>query len=329
MNCRSLLCAFLLCLPFAASAFAQMGDMLGVHDPSIIQSDGLFYLFSTGPGIEIRTSKDLFHWRQSGSIFPTGLQWEIEFRPRGNSFWAPDISFFNGEYHIYYALSTFGSTHSCIGLATNKTLDPTQPQYHWIDRGKIIQTPANNNWNALDPCITFDDQQQPWLVLGSCWTGIKLVQINPGTGLPLVAVTQPLTIASRPNGLLIEEGYVRRHGDWYYLWVSFDHCCRGSYSDYKIMVGRSKNIQGPYVDHAGKPMLAGGGTLVVASQDSMRGPGSCAIIHAGGDDWLVHHFYDDDMWGIATLQISQLNWDADGWPHVGKAISRPINDRIN
>lgn len=316
--------ASLLCLLFAGQLQAQTGAVLGVHDPSIIQAGNTFYLFSTGPNIEIRTSTDLFHWKDAGAVFSTPPAWTKEFRHRGNSLWAPDISFFNGEYHIYYASSSFGSTHSAIGLITNPTLDATNPKYHWTDRGCVIQTPLNNNWNALDPCLTLDAQNQPWLVLGSCWTGIKLIKINPHTGLPFAATAQPLTIAARSNGLLIEEGYIRRHGDEYYLWVSWDHCCRGSDSDYKIAVGRSKNIQGPYLDRAGKPMLNGGGTLILTSKDLMRGPGSCAIIHAGNQDWLVYHYYDDDYWGLASLRICQLTWDADGWPQAGKIIAAPI-----
>ncbi|HEY1684482.1 MAG TPA: arabinan endo-1,5-alpha-L-arabinosidase [Tepidisphaeraceae bacterium] len=318
------LCALIISLLFATRALAQTGSVLGVHDPSIIQSGNTFYLFSTGPDIEIRTSNDLFHWKNAGTVFSRPPAWTNPFRHRGNSLWAPDISFFNGEYHIYYASSSFGVTHSAIGQVTNPTLDPADPKYHWTDRGCVVQTPINNNWNALDPCLTFDTENQPWLVLGSCWTGIKLIKINPATGLSFAAEPQPLTIASRPNGLLLEEGYIRRHGDWYYLWVSFDHCCRGSFSDYKIAVGRSKNIQGPYLDRNGKSMLDGGGTLMLTSNGPMRGPGSCAIIHAGNQDWLVHHFYDDDYWGIASLRICQLLWDAEGWPTIGDPIGGPI-----
>ena len=84
------------------------------------------------------------------------------------------------------------------------------------------------------------------------------------------------------------------HGEFYYLFVSFDHCCRGVNSDYKVMVGRSRSLTGPYVDRAGKPMLEGGGTLVLAGAGTgrLRGPGHNAILRDGDKDWFVHHYYD-------------------------------------
>ena len=118
----------------------------------------------------------------------------------------------------------------------------------------------------------------------------------------------------------MEEGYIRPHGGFYYLWISFDHCCRGANSDYKIVVGRSKTVQGPFVDRDEKPMLQGGGTLVMANKGSVRGPGSCAILHEQQNDFLIHHYYDADDRGIPKLQINLLTWDADGWPIAGDPI---------
>lgn len=305
-------------------ATAQVGDIAHVHDPSIIQSGDTFYLFATGFGIPIRTSRDLYHWRSAGSIFAKAPAWTSEFHVWRDYLWAADISFFHGEYHVYYAASTFGSTHSGIGLATNKTLDSKSPDYHWVDHGKVIQTPPHNNWNAIDPCLSLDAEGQPWLVCGSCWTGIKIFKINPDTGMLADPHAPPVAIAGRPGGGLIEEGYIRQHNDYYYLWVSFDHCCRGVNSDYRIMVGRSKNILGPFIDRDGKSMLTGGGTQILASQGSIRGPGSSAIIHAAGQDWLVHHFYDGDDWGIPKLQIRLLTWDSAGWPHADAPITGPV-----
>jgi arabinan endo-1,5-alpha-L-arabinosidase len=324
MRIRLLLLLALLAAAVPA-AHAQQGDVAFVHDPSIIKSGDVFYLFSTGDGLLIRTSSDLFNWKLAGSVFKTAPEWTRPYVPRGNNLWAPDISFFNGQFHVYYAGSTFGSTHSCIGLATNTTLDPASPDYRWIDRGKVIDTPPKkSDWNALDPCAFVDDDQKVWLILGSCWTGIKLVPLDSTTGLLAAPDQPPLAIAARPRGKLLEEGYVRSHAGFYYLWISFDHCCRGARSDYKIVVGRSKNIQGPFVDREGVPMLQGGGTIVMANKGSVCGPGSSAIIHEQQEDFLVHHYYDADDHGIPKLQINPLTWDADGWPSVAEPISGPL-----
>jgi len=308
-------------------SLAQVGDVTGVHDPSIIQFGGLFYLFSTGRGITGHTSTDLFHWKRADRLMPQSPAWTSDYIPRGGSMWAPDISFTNGEYRLYYAVSAFGKTSSAIGLSVNKTLDASSKDYLWSDRGKVISTPEHNQWNAIDPCAFEDSHGNDWMVLGSCWSGLKLIQLDRATGLMPERSPAPLPVAAYPPGNLIEEGYIRRHGDFYYLWESVDHCCRGVDSTYRILVGRSKDVRGPYIDRDGKPMLRGGGTLVLASYDNVRGPGSCAIIHDDDREFLVHHEYDGSNWGTPTLQIRPLFWDEDGWPVAGEPITRPPTEK--
>jgi hypothetical protein len=107
------------------------------------------------------------------------------------------------------------------------------------------------------------------------------------------------------------------------LWESVGHCCRGAYSDYRILVGRSPKIAGPYLDRDGRPLLDAGGTVVLASDGPVRGPGSCAIAELAGHDFLIHHFYDANHHGRPTLAVRPLLWDADGWPLAGEPITRP------
>ncbi len=305
-------------------AAAQTGEVTGVHDPSVIQSGDSFYIFSTGRGIPIRRSADLFNWKRAGRVFDQAPEWTHAFNLRGNSIWAPDISRCDGEYRLYYAVSSFGKTASAIGLAVTKSVDPASPDCKWIDRGKVIETPERSDWNAIDPCAFEDADGKAWMVLGSCWRGLKLVELDRQTGLLANPAAQPISVAAHPPTNIIEEGYIRRRGDFYYLWESVDHCCRGIASDYRILVGRSKDVRGPYRDRDGRPMTEGGGTLVLASYGKVRGPGSCAIVDLGGKSFLVHHMYDADNAGTPTLQIRQLFWAGDGWPVVGEPIRRPL-----
>ena len=312
-----------------ARVLGQAGDVTGVHDPSIIQSGNTFYLFSTGRGIVVHTSIDLFNWKKAGPVFeqfPNQVpDWTRNYNARENSMWAPDISLSHGEYRLYYAVSSFGKTASAIGLVTNTTLDPSSKNYAWVDRGKVIDTPEHNSWNAIDPCAFEDTDGRSWLVLGSCWRGIKLLPLDAKTGLLADPAAPPVALAAHPPTNIIEEGYIRRHGDDYYLWVSVDHCCRGIASDYRILVGRSKQVTGPYLDRDSRPMRDGGGTLVLASYGAIRGPGSCAIVHFADHDFLVHHQYDADHAGTPTLQIRRISWSADGWPLAGEPMTRPAD----
>ena len=247
--------------------------------------------------------------------------WARQKYPDSKDLWAPDCAFFDGCYHLYYAVSTFGTNSSSIGLATNSTLDPGNPAYAWIDRGVVISSTKEDNWNAIDANVAFDRANNPWLAFGSYWSGIKLTRLNPATGKLLDSRKPFISIASRDGGP-IEAPFIVRHADYFYLFVSFDQCCRGVDSDYKIMVGRASRITGPYVGRAGNPMMKGAGTLVLAGKGNVRGPGHNAVLQEARGDWLVHHFYDAGANGARTLQIRPLTWDAGGWPVAGDPITQ-------
>jgi len=302
---------------------AQQGDVRHVHDPVIIREKDTYYVFSTGPGVPMRRSKDLITWENAGRVFaedtPAWAKAEI-FRAR--DVWAPDISHYNGRFHLYYAVSTMGSQRSVIGLATNATLDPASGDYKWVDHGKVIESfPDKVDYNAIDPNLALDDRGQPWLVFGSFWTGIKMIRLDPRTGMWSREDGKVYPLAARPPNGPIEAPFLIRHNGYYYLFVSFDHCCRGVGSNYKIMVGRSKEITGPYVDFTGRPMLDGGGTLVLAGHGECRGPGHNGILLSKDGDWIVHHMYDAKAGGTPTMQIRPLLWGSDGWPLAGEPIA--------
>ncbi len=303
------------------TVLAQEGDVVGVHDPCVIKDGNTFVLFSTGGLLSMRRSQDLLTWQTAGDTLPELPGWAKEAVPDANGCWAPDISCFNGTFHLYYSVSTFGSNRSCIGLATNVTLDTSSPKYKWIDQGMVIRSrPDQDNFNAIDPNVVLDEKGQPWLSFGSFWSGIKMSRLDLTTGKP---VGNLLDVAGR-NGGAIEAPFIVRHGRSFYLFVSFDTCCKGADSTYKIMVGRSQRVSGPFLDYSGKKMLNGGGTLVLASYKNVRGPGHNAVLSDGGKDYLVHHFYDADRDGRPTLQIRPLLWGRDGWPLAGEPIA-PAN----
>lgn len=306
------------------TARAQVGDVQRVHDPCIIAAEGAYYLFCTGGGIAIRRSADLLRWERIGAVFAEAPEWTRQEVPGSRGLWAPDIAFVNGRYHLYYSVSTFGKNRSCIGLATNVTLDPADPRYKWIDQGKVVEsTPGKDDFNAIDPNLVLDERDCPWLTWGSFWGGIKMCRIDPATGKPDPADRQVYALAARPESKAIEAPFMIRRGDSYFLFVSFDLCCRGAESTYRIMVGRARAITGPFVDRDGRPMLRGGGTQVLAGGGRVRGPGHNAILTKDERHWLVHHFYDADARGIATLQIRPLRWDEQGWPIAGEPIESP------
>ena len=123
----------------------------------------------------------------------------------------------------------------------------------------------------------------------------------------------PLRLADRhvpPNA--IEAPSLVGHGGWFYLFVSMDFCCRGTDSTYKIAVGRSRTVTGPYLDRLGTPLAHGGGTVILSERGDMVGPGGQSIF----DGWLAHHFYDAAAGGDFRLALRRIAWDADGWPRL-------------
>ena len=296
------------------------GDIRQVHDPTVLKEGDTFYLFSTRAGIAIRCSQDLIRWRLCGDVFPHLPAWAVKDVPGLRGIWAPDISYFNGKYHLYYSVSTFGSNRSSIGLVTNVTMDPASERYRWEDQGKIVSSNNTDDWNAIDPNIVLDEVGEPWLSFGSFWSGIKLQKIDPATGRLSQKDTKLYSLASRRRsqqlpGAIEAPAIIRRNG-YYYLFVSFDFCCRGVQSTYNIRVGRSKAVTGPYVDREGQSMMEDGGTLLLKGGTRWRGPGHCAILHDKDGDRLVYHAYDAEARGVSTLRIAPLTWDIDGWASV-------------
>lgn len=292
----------------------------GAHDPVIAKEKGYHYVFVTGPGIGVMRSRDRLVWEPMPAVFPTAPAWTASTIPGNRGvFWAPDISYRDGRWRLYYSISTFGSNHSAIGLATNKTLDAGSKDYKWVDEGLVIESNRGNNYNAIDPSVLYVNRRA-YLAFGSFWSGIKLLELDSRSGKPKDPRSEPISLAFRPKDQdpadAVEAPFLWKHGRYIYLFASYDLCCRGTNSTYNIRVGRSLKPEGPYVDRDGKSMLDGGGTVVRKSEGRWVGPGHNAVYSDGGADWLVYHAYDAEHNGWPRLRIERLTWDKDGWPQV-------------
>lgn len=314
-----------------------------VHDPVAAYCDGSWYLFSTGHCISIMKSDDMKSWLPAGQVFESAPQWALDEIPgyRGHT-WAPDIYCRDGIWYLYYSCSDAGKNTSAIGVATNRTLNPDSPDYRWEDHGCLVKSvTGRDNWNAIDPNLIIDENGTGWLSFGSFWSGIKLVRLDE----TLCRVAEPQEwwpLCRRPEGTApdlygqpddfiswdergedfnpgndaVEAPFIVKRGEWYYLFVSYDLCCRGPKSTYRVVAGRSRTVNGPYVDAQGVPMMQGGGTPVVSGSDRYPGVGHCAVVSDGSCDWLFFHAYDRYAHYNSRLLIRKIEWDADGWPSV-------------
>lgn len=296
------------------------------HDPVVAKQGDTYYLFCTGPGITSFTSKDLKSWTQAAPVFAEQPKWAKDVAPGFNGhIWAPDITLHNGTYYLYYSVSAFGKNTSAIGLTTNKTLNPTDENYKWEDQGIVIQSVPNRDlWNAIDPNLIFDENGTPWLAFGSFWSGLKMFKLNED--LKTVAQPQewyPIASRDRSQGLpdadagdaAIEGPFIFKKEDYYYQFLSWDYCCRGEESTYKLVVGRSKSVTGPYVDKEGKELINGGGSLVIEGNKNWYGVGHNSVFTFDGIDYTFMHGYDASDKALPKLIVKEITW-VNGWPTV-------------
>lgn len=311
----------------AASINERMtGNFSPVHDPCIVKAGDIYHLFCTGhvdkPDglIPWRVSKDLVNWTLHGHVLEAIPQWAQEAVLGTRGTWAPDIAYFNGRYHLYYSCSTFGSNRSVIGLVTNKTLDRGSPEFHWEDQGLVVESRKDDDFNAIDANHLTDRDGKHWLCLGSFWSGIKLFPLDGATGKLASNEQRKYSLATRPapEGAprAIEAPFMIERDGYYYLFSSFDYCCRGASSSYYVVVGRSRSVTGPYVGKDGKSQMDGYGTVVLRGGQRYRGPGHVAVLRDDSRDYLVYHAYDAQQDGRSVLRIAPIEWTADGWPQV-------------
>jgi arabinan endo-1,5-alpha-L-arabinosidase len=287
---------------------------IGIHDPSMLKVGSSYVLYSTHGLLHAHQSSDRANFSDAGSGLTTLPTWTNAYTGSSGDLWAPDISYHNSSsnpYWLYYAASTFGSTDSAIGLAYSASGTPGT----FTDSGGAVYTSAScAGSNAIDPASVVDASGNAWLVFGSWSSGIQIVPVDASTGIPTGgACTQ---LADHPSGTGLEGAYIYRHGSSYYLFASIDTCCNGSSSTYRIIVGRSSSITGPYSDRGGVALTSGGGTILLSAHGNINGPGGESLFADTDGDILAYHYYDGNNNGDPALGINVLGWTADGWPYV-------------
>ncbi|MFF3319971.1 arabinan endo-1,5-alpha-L-arabinosidase [Streptomyces sp. NPDC003035] len=304
--------AILALVPQTATAYPNPGHVTGdiaVHDPTMIRdATGRYLLASTGQGLQLRTSADRIAFARAGDAFAVKPAWWSGYSSVPEA-WAPDMTYRDGRYVMYYSVSSFGSQNSAIGLATSTTGQPGT----WTDLGIVLSSGSGDDYNAIDPNLFVDDDGSWWLSFGSWWSGIKLVRLDPATGRRHASDTAVRALAARPDRQGIEAPSLVKRNGVYFLFASYDRCCAGTSSTYKIKVGRATRITGPYLDRAGVPMTDGGGTLVLESHGRVVGPGGQSVLKDSDGHLLVYHYYDGQDAGRAKLGVNLLGWSG-GWP---------------
>jgi arabinan endo-1,5-alpha-L-arabinosidase len=289
------------------AALVPLVGAVDAHDPSALYDNDKLWVVSGGAAVLVSTSSDLANIEEVTRIFEEPPSWVLEAVPGAQGIWSPELAYFGGSYHLYYAVSTIGSNRSCIGHATTDMLDIAS---EWLDSGPVICTQASDDFNAIDPSILQTPDGQIWLAFGSYASGIKLVRLDAAGSQP---ASEPLSLAARPEGAgALQAPALAQQGGFYYLFVSF-----GADRSHRLMVGRATAIEGPYVDRDGRALLEGGGAPLFEQDPRFVGAGSNDIFRVGQRWFNIFHAYDEEDAGRAKLRLARLSWDAQGWPVSG------------
>lgn len=297
---KSILIASIAMLAAVNSAEAQIGNPY-IHDPStIMECEGKYYTFGTGGG---------------GLISPDGYTWDGgAVRPGGGA--APDAIKIGDRYLIAYGATGGGLGGGHAGIIYtmwNKTLDPKSPDFKYSEPNLVAQSEYDEDCDAIDPSLLMDPDGRLWMSYGTYFGFIRLVELDPATG-KRVEGNKAIDIAidCEASALIYRNG-------WYYLLGTHGTCCDGVNSTYNIVVGRSRNVTGPYLDNVGRDMLKGGGKMVLAAGGRLIGAGHFGryIVEEGVEKMSCHFEADMDRSGRSVLNVRPLVWKND-WPVAGE-----------
>ncbi|GAA5970045.1 hypothetical protein JCM11641_000246 [Rhodosporidiobolus odoratus] len=266
----------------ALAGYPRPAEMTGdyeVQDPSMVKTpEGTYIVAGTGSKIPIKTSTDRLHWTAAGDAFPDGLPADALARAGNKDAWAPDLSYVDGQYLMYYCVSQFGTQKSAIYLATSSTGMPGS----WTDKGLVVESVEGDPYNA-------------YLTWGSYWDGIFIATVEASTGMLVSKDKKDYTnLAKRPGAGVIEAAFLYETKDGFYLFTSWDVCCNGTSSNYNMRVVTSASLLGPYYDSEGKKALDGAGTLLMDSHDDIYGPGGQSLLVDDDGVLLVYHHYTNE-----------------------------------
>lgn len=318
--------------------FSKLG-LWGAHDPAIYRDpvSGDYFAYCTHRNIY--RSPDLINWRHIGRILKDETPTEAFAWTNSRGLWAPDIIKVGNEYRIYCSNSSFGVQLSCIYLVVSD-----KPEGPFTYRGIVVKTNSRSPVNAIDANLVVDEKTgEQYMAYGSFWGGIKLLKLDPETGLAADKTEASdgrtaesalgITIACRPKWCdgAVEGAYIRYNPDtgYYYLFVSYGSLA----NDYNIRVGRSRELTGPYSDYNGRPMTdmedydLKTGTMIACGyrfgkSQGWMAPGHnsvlCTSIDGESKDWfLVCHIRPYAVWKHvdSTMHVRRMLW-IDGWPVI-------------
>lgn len=292
-------------------------------DPTVIRTEEGFYLYATQTNsywIPIYFSKDLVNWEFKRSAFRNATKPKPDVLPGGGAFWAPEIRYINGKYVLYFSWAKWGDgSISYTAVATSDS-----PVGDFLNAKPLLITDDFGS-NCIDQ-FYYEEDGKKYMFVGS-FNGIYVTELtDDGLSVKRGADGKPV-LKKQVCGRAFEGTNIYKKGKYYYLFASINNCCpnNGMDSKYKVVVGCSENLLGPYVDRKGKDMLDNSWELVLEGDgETFFGPGHNSIIipDDAGTDWMIYHSYvkENGAVGGRLGMLDRIVWSADGWPTIKKCV---------
>lgn len=290
-------------------------------DPTVIRTEEGFYLYATQTNsywIPIYFSKDLVNWEFKRSAFRNATKPKPDVLPGGGAFWAPEIRYINGKYVLYFSWAKWGDgSISYTAVATSDS-----PVGDFLNAKPLLITDDFGS-NCIDQ-FYYEEDGKKYMFVGS-FNGIYVTELTDD-GLSVKRDADgKLVLKKQVCGRAFEGTNIYKKGKYYYLFASINNCCDGINSRYKVVVGRSEKLLGPYVDRKGKDMLDNSWELVLEGDgETFFGPGHNSIIipDDAGTDWMIYHSYvkENGAVGGRLGMLDRIVWSADGWPTIRKCV---------
>src|SRR5690554_479265 len=314
---------------------------VSVHDPMAVRDNDTFYVF--GSHLAAAKSNDLIAWLQISTHvhdnnplvpkvyqeFGESLEWAGT-----DTTWAKSIIKLNGKYHMYYSVSTWGSPKSAIALAT---ADDIEGPYKY--EGMILNSGLHGDQegerymraihpNAIDPHVFYDHKGKLWMVYGSYFGGIHILEMDAETGRPYPGQGYGKRLTGGSHAPM-EGPEIHYHPEtgYYYLFVSFGTLA--AHGGYNIRIARAENPDGPYYDPSGNDMREATGRAIqpygariignfrfVESKIGYLSPGHNSFYYDSqtGKGYIFFHSRFPGKGEAHNLRVHQILMNSEGWP---------------
>ena len=287
-------------------------------DPTVIRTEDGFYLYATQTDkywVPIYFSKDLVNWEFKRTAFRNATKPQI---PGGGAFWAPEIRHINGKYVLYFSWAKWGDGDaSYTAVATSDS-----PLGDFVNSKELL-TKEDFGSNCIDQ-FYYEEDNKKYMFVGS-FNGIYVTELtDDGLSVKRNENGTP-TLKKQVCGKAFEGTNIYKKNGYYYLFASINNCCDGERSRYKVVVGRSQDLLGPYLDKSGKDMINNAWELVLEGDgQKFYGPGHNSIIvqDDAGTDWMIYHSYvkENGEVGGRLGMLDRVLWTEDGWPYIKNCV---------